>query len=598
MREAREKNAPLNEKTKEHLSKVLDTQPKTGWGSSHWDPEDTREQELSSSPRVPAQWKLDKEEEGANVVKLPMAIDWDLLEDGPDKDGTHGGVKDIAKLVLEPPEEDLSTSQKPQRPSAAFQSPSRDDVYSARSTVAASEPGRYEPKWKSVRRREPAALIVDRGLFRTRTMSDGRDFVEPELRSHVPSVHMSTHTSRATPNFGRLMSKVSMAEQKAIFGSTVDHGYKDVMYDTSTYWEQGPGKQHIGVPNMALSEGRKDAKADGVMMAARSYPSVSTHASWVSKSPLLKTVADMGYTADMSRMVGRAEFYRENKDTERVDFRQHEPYVEEGVGNVSKLKGIVPISKMVARDRTAEAIRASQTKAASPDKFGLQEDPTLLQSYKVVPFAKLLPRDSGIPNSAAPDTVYNTSKALERIEKSRASAPQFSKMTARTAMESPPPPSVYMSYPAADKPRLHSPTVDLSRSQGHGSLIDKGHEWSATQDVPGRVPLSSTGSKVQASGYAWHPSDTPLGMPHVASPDLAGGGKSRPSMARKVGIDKLYDTDKALAMTERRPRNVMIGSGPAGQGRQADEMKAERVRLEEEIRVIIQSKPPSKIMPH
>lgn len=66
--------------------------------------------------------------------------------------------------------------------------------------------------------------------------------------------------------------------------------------------------------------------------------------------------------------MGRAEFYRENKDTERVDFRQHEPYVEEGVGNVSKLKGIVPISKMVARDRTAEAIRASQTKAASPDK--------------------------------------------------------------------------------------------------------------------------------------------------------------------------------------------------------------------------------------
>lgn len=29
-------------------------------------------------------------------------------------------------------------------------------------------------------------------------------------------------------------------------------GYRDVMYDTSTYWEQGPGKQHVCVPNMAL----------------------------------------------------------------------------------------------------------------------------------------------------------------------------------------------------------------------------------------------------------------------------------------------------------------------------------------------------------
>ncbi len=65
--------------------------------------------------------------------------------------------------------------------------------------LKASEPGRYEPKWKAVRRRESAALIVDRALFRTKSLTDERDFLTPETKEHIPTPHFGTHTSRQTP---------------------------------------------------------------------------------------------------------------------------------------------------------------------------------------------------------------------------------------------------------------------------------------------------------------------------------------------------------------------------------------------------------------
>ncbi len=42
-------------------------------------------------------------------------------------------------------------------------------------------------------------------------------------------------------------------------GAGTNAGHADAMYDTSIYWEKGPGKHHITVPNMARYSNRAHA---------------------------------------------------------------------------------------------------------------------------------------------------------------------------------------------------------------------------------------------------------------------------------------------------------------------------------------------------
>ena len=137
-------------------------------------------------------------------------------------------------------------------------------------------------------------------------------------------------------------------------------------------------------------------------------------------------------------------------------------------------------------------------------QFGVREDPTIIKNFKVVSFSKLQPRTSSVIRSAGEDAVNNVGKAIDKIKNSRSSGLQFDKMISRSAMQDPESPSLYMSYPLADKPKKHSPAVDLSRSQGHGSLVQHGQEWSSVQDKRGRMPLSNTGSKVRSSPPSQH----------------------------------------------------------------------------------------------
>lgn len=490
-------------------------------------------------------------------------------------------------------------------PSSAFLAPGREGSMDDKRGIP--ETGRYNPKWEITRKRSKQPLIADRSIWKTKAAVDDRPIIAPEIpKSHIKSPVFDQYTSRHDAPGSRIMANVSPAEAKAMFnakdkGDAIPEGE----YDIETYWTKVVKKLN---PTYKFSEiGRDDGMGKTEASVPRLYPAVQGHINWLEKNPVMPTVATLSKTVIMDKMVGR-----ERKkaiatvDDSRVDYRKvDQAFVSSfrtvggaGPNSVSALE----IGRMVARDKTAAAVRERQKLAGGGGVEGYRPSDAAIRvnTDHVVPFSKLLPKPPAELMSTvgrdAPDVWYDKEGSLRRTKDKRVPAPNFGKTVARQP-EAPPKISTFLEYPKARKLDKHQRTWKMEHSIGHKELV-KIPEWVQKQEEAmaatmaastkkGTIrPHSVAGTSLLEGGTAW--GGSPLKGGHVATPDLGAGGKSRPSPAARV-LDKSYDTSKGLKYTQPRSPAARIANG--GPGINSEEHRHVRHRLEEEIKDILQTKP-------
>jgi hypothetical protein len=547
-----------------------------------------------------------------NSVKLPRSIDWDLIAQDERNAAQITGVgptKDHMRLALETPNlsvMDELTKQVDTKPSAAFLNTGRDSALSERSTQA-PESGRYDPKFAATQKRTPAITIIDRSMWRTKEVIDEKKFLEANKpKAYQPSPNIGKTSGRDTPLVSRAVCNVGQAEQRACYGIK-SAGQEDVVYDCNVYWEKGGGSRKVWhcaytrhllyfarhaicrlkpnscfihkqihlVPEFSKTTAREKPMSPNkeiLYSQPRKY-STSSHYAWTDKASGIRTVADLGDVAMLSRQVSRKEPGR-NMEM-RQDYRENADRVS-SMGDFFDLaiqKPTTNFSKIVPRDKDASAIRQSKIDGGGADKFYDIDRAQGTLQHHVVPFSKLCPRRPASEMSTfskhSPDVIYYPEKSWEQFCTKRSTSPiQFELTTGRK----PPgeaPQSLFLSYPRADKPQKHQRNIRINKSLGHRPLFTPKNvdaEFDATKI------LSETGRAKTNLGYAWHPADCDARSFHVASPDLSAGGKGRPNVAQKL-LDKVYDTSKAWKHVDKHVSVPNLGQGAAGLGMGSAERK-------------------------
>ena len=140
------------------------------------------------------------------------------------------------------------------------------------------------------------------------------------MKPQVKSPNFNKYPARDDAFGGRMLVKVSPAEQKAMFstkGKTTD--LNESQYDTEVYWTKVVRKLQ---PVYKFSEVPRDANVleNKDAYIPRLYPAVQGHVNWLKKSPVMRTVATMPSPVIMSKMNARRPII-DVKDDARVDYR-------------------------------------------------------------------------------------------------------------------------------------------------------------------------------------------------------------------------------------------------------------------------------------
>jgi len=299
----------------------------------------------------------------------------------------------------------------------------------------------------------------------------------------------------------------------------------------------------------------------------------SSHCTWTEKYPGLKTVADLGDVTMLARQGPQRPEPKRAWDT-RQDYR--EPDKVSSLGDFYDLaiqKPMLNFSKTLPRDKDAAAVRASKLDRGGPDKDYDVDRARGMPQYHVVPFGKLMPRKPAEEMTSfgkeSPDVIYHPERSWEAFcAKGSPSPCHFEKTVGRGNFEQRLPESMLLGYPKANKLKSHVPAVDFRKSRGHQPLAQK----MDTVDADPAQIMSQTGRATTSLGFAWHPSDCDANKMHIPTPDMAAGGKGRPSVVHKF-LDKVYDTEPARKLIDKRLSVPNIGQGAAGQGKQLTEYK-------------------------
>lgn len=300
----------------------------------------------------------------------------------------------------------------------------------------------------------------------------------------------------------------------------------------------------------------------------------SSHCEWTESYPGLKTVADMGDVARIGRQGAQRPEPKRAWDT-RQDYREnHDKVSSQGeFYDLAIKKPMCNFSKTLPRDKDAAAIRQSKLDRGGPDTGYDTDRARGVPQYHVVPFGKLMPRkpagDMTSFGKESPDVIYHPERAWDALCARKSSTLcDFERTVGRGTFEQSLPESLLLGYPKANKPKVHTPNVNMMKSLGHRPLAPKKQivELDPTQI------MSETGRAATSLGFAWHPSDCDAKQMHIPAPDLAAGGKGRPSVAHKL-LDKVYDTNPAWKKIDKRVSVPNIGQGAAGQGKASTEYK-------------------------
>jgi hypothetical protein len=125
--------------------------------------------------------------------------------------------------------------------------------------------------------------------------------------------------------------------------------------------------------------------------------------------------------------------------------------------------------------------------------------------------------------------------------------------------------------------RKHNPSVNLAKQIGHQPLNPKRPDDIDTELDATKI-MSPTGKRATKLGYAWHPTDCDAKTLHIATPDIAAGGKGRPTAAQKL-VDKVYDTSQAWKIIDKRVSVPILGRQAADTGQGAAEYKVRQQRI-------------------
>ena len=593
------------------LSKVLDSDyngmpPSCGSGKV------SREKDMCSSPREPATWSLPNSPGEDNSAKLPTAIDWDLIAAGElEAARTAGGpTPDHIKLALEKQNKAIFDKKVVQKPSCAFLNTGRSGRDSALSegSTQAPESGRYNPKFSAVAPRSPAILITDRSLmtknspFAAKAVDDrpsmrGPIANVPKAYQAAPNIHKTI--GRNSPLVSRHVCNVGAAEQKAVYGLKTATD-TDIIYQTETYWQTGPGarKAHI-VPDFAQSLSREPENSS-TRRSRSSQPTIysynsSAHCSWTEKAAGRTTLADKGDPVQMARHLTRAQRDKRYTDAKnenlRLDYRQSPDKIS-SAGEFQELalqKPTMDFKKSLARDKDQAYIRQSKIDKGGADNF-YEVDAGHNPAFHVVAFSKIAPRRPSTDMSSfgkdSPDVVYYPEKAWEKFC-TRTSSPGLSfHRTASRPEGQDCPQSMLLQYPKARLLDKHQPKVNIAKSVGHKPLNDIKVNQESLFEASKIV--SDTGRAKTKLGYAWHPFDceTHGRSLHVPAPDLAAGGKGRPSPSKKL-LDMQYELSYKQVDKHVPVPNLMRGR--SGQGMGVAEQNAETQRIEAEIKSMVKT---------
>ena len=255
--------------------------------------------------------------------------------------------------------------------------------------------------------------------------------------------------------------------------------------------------------------------------------SPSSHIVWTKKASGMKTVADLGDIARIGNALPRKEPKRAwDTRQDYREFQRADKVSSDGeFYDLAIKKPCSNFSNTLPRDKDQAAIRDRKHDKGGPAKDYDTDRARGIPQYHVVPFSKLMPRKPASEMSEfgkeSPDVIYHPERSFEAVVTRRGSPVKFDLMVGRGKggiLDNAPESSV-LTYPNANKPKKHVPTVNIVKTLGHKPVDTRTYCQGPDNDPDYMSRIMSESGRAETSlGFTWHPSDTELKHPHIPTP--------------------------------------------------------------------------------